>query len=94
MVESTPAKRVAALNTHNLGVIEAEITPSKWQLLVKEQNLLNKIADFPLYLNPEKEDILHFKHVSLRIIDLFYSDEPRQAYHLLQKLGKYPIPYP
>jgi hypothetical protein len=55
-------------------VIEDEIVPSKWRLL--QQSTLN-IADLPLYENPEKEDIIIFKNCSLRIIDLFYTDEPR-----------------
>ena len=73
MVESKQ-KPVAALNTHNLGVIEDEIVPSKWRLL---QQSTPNVADLPLYENPEKEDIIIFKNFSLRIIDLFYTDEPR-----------------
>jgi hypothetical protein len=65
---------VAALNTHNLGVIEDEIVPSKWRLLQKSTP---NIADLLLYENPDKEDIIIFKNFSLRIIDLFYTDEPR-----------------
>jgi hypothetical protein len=75
MVESTaPKSKKAALNTHNLGVIEDEIVPSKWRLM---QQSTPNIADLPLYSTPEKEDLMIFKHVSLRIIDLFYEDEPR-----------------
>ena len=60
-------------------MVEEIIVNSKWRKWAQEKRNEFNIEELPSHV----EEKMMFRNVVIKIIDLFYKDEPRDAFHLL-----------